>query len=629
MDALKSPLKPYWLPVIIVLAQVGLCVVAFRDFRMNPGEVVFCEYGDGLKNLYTLLQWVKEPLSPRGFFHFSSLNYPYGDAIWFTDCTPLFAVPFKWWCLHVQDVSQYTIPLYQLFLLLNFPLCGLLLYKLFRRLDWQRPLCFALALVLPWINPMVLRLPRGHFNLSFSVLIVALLYLLLRWYQRSTAGKTVWPTALWLGLLLLTGFGIHGYYLPLLGISAGIALGVYSLVLPHGSQKRKALLGALLVPGIAGGITLLLLSLTDPYQSLRNHQGMGYDWMEIKMRATSLFSSYSFTKWGFPVRGTLNYDEPERAGYLGTALLLTTAGLAVLYIGNRNFRAVFKTVQQQFWASPFYRSVAVMGFLLLMISFGEHYFTDEFRGLEITNLLNPFYYLHKFTHQVEHFRALGRFVWPFWFAAAIWWGYTLSALWRAGAFTSAGRLVVPVVTGIFLLTDTKSTINWLQNAASAINYFSPAALQQVAPLPAGGKGYCAILPLPYYHVGSETMPLTVDDIEPWSRLNFQWSVKSGLPLMASKMSRTPPVQAQNLIAFLSGDAVTQTLAAGLQARPLLIAADQKLLSDTAKWTVTRESGTLPWEAYLRILAFPQRHQLAPFARSGEINYYRWQLPVAK
>lgn len=624
-----SPRRRWLLPFVLFLAQLLLCAIAFKDFRISPQQIAFCNSGDGMKNNFTLLQYVKEPIGPQGLLHFRSFNFPYGDVVWFTDNTPIFSVPFKAFCHYVYDLSDYTLPIFFGFLLLNIPVCALFCYRIFKRLTQKSGIAFVSALLIPWLIPMVLRLPRGHYNLSVSALLAATMWLLMGWYQRLREGRPLFPSALKLIACIFIGFLFHGYYLAILAIFIGLFFLGYAAFEKNAKRRRQGLVAAFLIPGISGILSIVTVALTDPYRAIRHHEGMGYDWMEIKTRFTSLFSAYSFIDTPFPISGKLYYNEPERAAYLGTGVLMALlfCGFWALFSGK--FRLHFRKSQALLFRTPFARALGIAAFLMLMISFGEHYYTtDDAQGLHFINLLNPFYYLHKITHQIEHFRALGRFVWPFWLVFFIWTVLTLLLLARQNRHQSPLLRFAPLLLlVIFSVTDLRSTIDWMQGAASNENFLGPAPVAQaVAELPDQPGKYAAMLPLPFYTVGAESGDLIIDDREEWSRKTYQWSVGTGLPLLASKMSRTPMSLTREMLAFVAHDSLSARLYDALQNRPVLIALNRELAADSSYRPFSQEA-TLVKEFYLSSLKFAERHNLQPIDSAGPVLFYAWQPPA--
>src|SRR4051812_36156537 len=118
--------KYYYIALCVI--HLAIAFIAFLKFRMHPADIVFSNDGDGLKNTYTLISYVKAPITPEGIWKYNQMSYPFGDYAFFTDNTPVFAVPFRMFCHYVWDISDYTIIIFNLVVILNIVACGLLLF---------------------------------------------------------------------------------------------------------------------------------------------------------------------------------------------------------------------------------------------------------------------------------------------------------------------------------------------------------------------------------------------------------------------------------------------------------------------------------------------------------------------
>ena len=91
-----------------------------------------------------------------------------------------------------------------------------------------------------------------------------------------------------------------------------------------------------------------------------------------------------------------------------------------------------------------------------------------------------------------------------------------------------------------------------------------------------GSQYDALLPLPYYHVGTEKKGWIIDDNNFWSRETYRRAIYYKLPLMACKMSRTPLYTAEKLFS-LFGESPDPYLMKLLKGKKALVCVDTCLL----------------------------------------------------
>ena len=265
---------PY--PYLILFAiQLLLVIIAFKDFRIHPQDIFFCGWGDGLKNYFTLLSYVKWP--DNNLFQYNTFNYPFGEFIFTTDNTPLFAIPFKWFCLHIYDLSDYTIPIFNSFIILNLIVCGLLAFAVLRRLLKDDVISFIMSIVLSWTNIQVMRIWRGHFNLSLSAFVVLAIWLVIVWQEQKDNRKKQYAVAAGMIALNYFSFLAHGYYLAIIGMFQSAALFFFGIYTLRSRSGKFSLLASALIIGISFALVFGTLVLTDGFYNLRGIGSDGYD----------------------------------------------------------------------------------------------------------------------------------------------------------------------------------------------------------------------------------------------------------------------------------------------------------------------------------------------------------------
>ncbi len=681
----------------LIVIQLLLLLLAFPRFFLHPGDFMFSVLGDGVKNYFTLLSYVKEPVSAGGFFKYNSFAYPFGDYVFYTDNTPFFAIPFKWFCVHICDFSDYAIPAFNGFILSGIIISSLLTYSIFRSLFGRNLMAGAVAVLLPWINIQLPRIWNGHYNLSLSWVVLLMLALFLMWFRYKGSLKRQITVGACMVVFLSLSFFIHGYYIAILGaFVAGLLLfaGLFSLRKPGG---KASLIAAFVVPALSLAISLGLVLLCDGYYALRKESAMGYDHADMKTNFSLLFTHYDFQTFAFPIASTLT-TSIETSVYLGNLGLLT---ISVLWLGcllSTPFREQVMGIQAQFFAHPLMKTIFFGGLVSLVISFGEWYSTNreplavftpftaanklgsavliawavgigsalyiaylilsstarsqlltillDWRqrplrkvtvllvagaivyllvgqyAAEIPNLVNPLFYLHMATRKVEQFRSLSRFCWPFFWTLYIWVFYTIIHLLRQ----YPGRVgiaitILAVAIGALELGD---YVRKLRKDANHSNLFAESQLQPMRKLGIDYAKYQAILPLPYYIVGSEDYPHTIDDNNDWSIFTMQLSLATKLPLMACKLSRTPPAFSIALLDFVANDSLQPMLRERLNAKPILIVLDRNLLNDPHQIDICASTDrALSREYYAKTIQFVARHHLQPMDSLGGKLFYSW------
>ena len=607
--------------------HVVIALVAFQHFWMHPNGVLFSEIGDGLKNVFTLVSYVNEPVSKDGIFKYNTFQYPFGDYVYYTDNTPLFSVPFRFICHHVYDLSAYTVQVLYSIVILNIILSGLLIYYILKRITGEQTISFIMAIVLPWANMQVLRIWAGHDAFSFTSLILLAIILMMQWHRHILMRRKQAYIGIAMCLLAFFSFLAQGYYLAIItGFLSGMLFfhGIYYRKQPAGKFSIAA---AFVVAIIAVCLTMSVLGLTDGYLSLRPTNATGYDWMEQKVRFTSLFSHYNFQQLYFPVSRGVSSTEAENAAYLGNIGLYALLVLGLLVAVSRSFRSFMINEQRRFFTDPLKGAVFLGGVLLFFISFGEHYYTEfpHDKGLHIVNILNPFLYLHQLTRQVEQFRSLERFIWPFFFTFNCWIAYTIAAVCREyGTRVKAGIIVAMLFLGGGEMLD---FVREMRYKTQFRNVFSTEEINRVIPKHINFTNYQAILPIPYYSMGAENYDYIICDNDWWSNLTYRLALKSGLPLMASKMSRTPIEYNLILFNFVAYDSLDARLKVKLTQKPVLVAVSRKLLTDYTGTNIPREGSAE--KIYKASLQFASRNHLQAVDSLDDVIYYEWHPPAGK
>ncbi|GAB3239406.1 hypothetical protein GCM10027346_32660 [Hymenobacter seoulensis] len=616
-----------WRPSRVVLLALGLVLQvllilrAFGALLLEPGQHLLVDTYDGAKNYFTFLAYVQQPWS-YGLGLFGMMNYPYGDYVFYTDNTPLLAVPVRLWSHYIFDVAPYALDIYHVLLLAGFLLSTALLTDILRRLLRHWGLVIIFAVVLPWLNPQTGRLLNGHFNLAYSFVPLLAIWGLLGLYSRVQAGLPVrrWVVGLGVGFAL-TGL-IHLYYLPLLALTTA---GFFAWwLLPRGQWRFSlASIGALLAL-LPTALCFGIIRLTDGFYRLRSTGVSGFNFPLWKLQLSALIRSYSYERVHFWLEPQAQ-PSYESVAYLGAfalfGLTLASGAWLVRRQATRQVVAAWRTTQQRQFLGLFL-GAAIIG---LAVSVGTTY--EIFEGQYVfRNYFSAFYYLQKITDAVTHFRAVARFSWPFFWAVnllvLVGLDFWLShSSWR-------GRWVVAILLVVLAWLDTRDTLKFYKNSLLPNSLTDTSRTQDINQLLYSVKptDYQAILPVPFFHVGSEDMDLTVDDHNPHSLHSYQVSLRTNLPLMASKMSRTPPDHLYQLRTLFDPTGPSPELLARLREvkKPVLVFFDQSYYDGT---NPVEELKTNP-KARALIDAgatFPSRQRLTLLAETGKLRLYRWDV----
>ncbi len=606
----------------MILLQGALLLYTFWKILAAPNVHFFANQYDGLKNYFTLHAYLQQPFE-QGVLKFNQFNYPFGDYVLFTDNTPLFTVSLKLFSHYIFDLSNQGFLLFHLFLIGSILLSSVLIFKILQRFVPQFWLIAFFSVALPWLNPQVMRLQVGHFNLSFSWVLLAVFYCLLRIYAGGNTVKIARKWSLILVIVLVSAAFLHMYYL-ILGVAFTGFFFFFSFIQDLLQQKRNfsgwLLAGLTIFSPLA--LTYAITRLIDGYYQLRRSGAEGYGWDEWKLTLPAFFTSYGHNKIDFLVRSSKNIPYESHA-YLGAFALFGLLFWLLLYFFDKQNRA-FLSLKSLLLTNNFLVLCGLAATASVLIAIGEEYFFGD-RDYVFKNYLNAFFYVHKVTNQVTQFRCLGRFNWVFF------WFFNFAAVFSLSYFLrNYSRRWFAYLAGLLLLlaaADVKDTITHIRkDVISENNLTAEKATQDMRLLlqQVDVKQYQAILPVPYYHVGSEDYNFTIDPEEGFATETMRLSVMSDLPLMGNKMSRTPQPHAEMLFSIFTEAGMASTLKQELGEKPVLVLVNKTFFDGSNTY-----GNNLNLEPAKSVFAYgpkvvPQ-YNMKKLAENGAYELYRWDL----
>ncbi len=183
---------------------------------------------------------------------------------------------------------------------------------------------------------------------------------------------------------------------------------------------------------------------------------------------------------------------------------------------------------------------------------------------------------------VTQFRVLARFAWPFFWLLNITGVVLIVYAWNKFREVTP-RMVIVMLLG-FLLFDAKNAIEFTKKFHwQTPNLYEQGQLhdamqrltKQVDP-----KKYQAFLPIPYFTLGSEDYAITIDPDDHFITGCMNFSLKTGLPMMASSMGRTPPEFTKHELSIFLNGQFDHELKSKLNEKPILILYNSVYYSDS-------------------------------------------------
>jgi hypothetical protein len=535
---------------VVGMVAIVLVVIFFGDILLNPNDRFFTLVGDGIKAYFATAYYVKYDAG----LHFSGMNYPFGEHINYPDLQPILGGALqvlKWLGLPVAD---YVVGATNLAALLGVVLTPMVLYAILRRT--RLPVWYAalMAIVIGFLAPQLWRL-GGHMSLSYSCFVPFFWYCLIR--IQESPFRPRWYVALGISGLLTGGTSVY-----FLACASFFAL-AHAVVLAWQLRLPWPVVWRLAVTAI---LPLLIfrswLWLTDPVTDRPQNP---YGFLEYVASPVTVFTPVLepvSTLWQ-----KLFHTEPQGTegwayvGLVAAAVAVATFGRVISHLRRRRWQRVLRPalpmhLRSGLWAAGF----------LLLLAFGWPF---KFTGLE---------WLSDYAGPLKQFRALGRFAWPFYFVFSTYAAYYLFRVWRylrqhrAARFATSWLTVLLVLWGgeAFLQAHAKS--KEVAGHIGAIDFMSAennVAYQQLSWSGRQAADFQAILPLPYFAIGTDKTDISGSSNSIWEA--FRFALASGLPLVSSQMTRSSVGQTLQNLQLLSSPLVKKKVDSYFpSSKPLLL-----------------------------------------------------------
>ncbi len=533
-----------------VLLMVGTLIIFlfFGRVVFHANQYLLIKNGDGVKNYYTLAWYLKHDHGTR----FTGMNYPYGEHINYTDGQPLLAWLLKSTAPVTGDLSGYTLGIVNLLILFSFIPAAWLLFLILRYYRVPGWPAVAMALCIAFLTPQMARL-AGHYSLVHAWIIPLFWWLMIRWRK----AKRKLPACVWLGLVLLGAGFLHAYFL-VMGAAFLTAWALLLLFLNPEKENRFRPLGLLATAFFSLLAFQLFTHLTDPFTGRAQ---VPYGFFVYRT-----FFSGIVSRPGSQLTAVLGPASPniENYAYAGLVPLLALVFGALYWFANR-----WPGKRQPEGQPLLPRELNLFlgaAALVLLLAFGLPF--TWFPGL-LDQV--PF---------VRQFRSIGRLAWIFYYVAGIWAAVGVWSMYARLKNNGLKTTATIFLLGILGVWASESWLN-LRIAHSRLPMettrfyakdYSP--LLQEAGYRAAD--FQAILPLPYYNLGSEKLYI-IHSQEAVTE-SMKASFELGLPLATIYLARSPVSTSFRLAQLLSGPMIEKTLLKDLpDNRPFLVLACGKAL----------------------------------------------------
>jgi hypothetical protein len=504
---------PYFILLVFFLVLFG---------RMLPklNQMYFASGGDGLKAYYCAWYHAQYDESSS---HFKGMNYPWGESVYFTDGQAPVASAVRWVHQNLSPVAHYIPGIFNFLMLFSLVLSALFLFLIFKRFKLPDWFSFLVALGMVFLSPQIGRL-TGHFSLAWGFWIPLLIYLTLLIIE-----KQRWLLSFLFALVTLLASLMHMYFFLFAVALMGICW--FDRTFIHRQNRNGFVDFVHLALQIIVPFVLLQLIMVDNIPDRTMHP-----WGFYEYRAFPATVFLPLHKWYAPFLDKLsfvrNYDW-ESYAYIGAVaaigLWFVLAVWCRQHFSKKEF--AFKLPGREFgillWASG----------LLLLFSFGIPFIF----GLE--KLRNSIGFL-------SQLRAVARFSWLFFYVAniAVWvLVYRWAASYKSKPLGYSLLAVFLLVFGLEAFDYAKGSFKALDNPIEQLADKNNLMEENRWVNRINVEDYQAIMPLPYFHIGSESS--WVDAQCGIDKQMYIASLKTGLPCVGVMMGRTSLSQTYKNIAL--------------------------------------------------------------------------------
>ncbi len=505
-------------PVIGTIALIAfttlLIVLRYGYFLSFPNNMVIEPYGDGFK-AYTVI-WYHAKYDST-YSHFEGMNYPYGEHAVPGATQPLISNSIKLVSHLFGDITDWTVHIVHLSMLLGILLCSLFLFLILCRLNV--PWWFALlgAIGITFLAPQTHRM-YSHYGLAHPEVIPIAIYLLMRWHE-----KAHWKWSVFMMVVVLAFSMIHFYYFAILAF----LISFYYLLRFIGDADRWTNLKVylphyaikILIPLVFFFFWMIYNSPVDD----RTSMPWGYLYYSTNLQGifTSLYQPHF--EWLNENGVRFKWIDFENGSYIGLI-----AGLFCVIVFIRSLitigRKPFLAVESGEWQKRFLLCLLGAALLILLFAMGLPF---KLPGWEDTL---------KYTGPIKMFRGVGRFAWIFYYVinilavASLW-------FWIKRRRNKVVKILVPVLFfGLFYYEAYHHNQAFSIGLDPIYEFESKAYYTEKSGI--DFDQFQAILTIPYYNVGSDNFWVTIPNLGLILQKSLLLSIETGLPTTSAMLTRS-------------------------------------------------------------------------------------------
>ena len=541
------------LATLLILAYAVIFLL-YGKVLLNPSSYLMEDSYDGLKNYYTFAYYLKHD---AGDLIFDGFLHPYGEHIVFTDNHPILAVFLKWVDNTIYPVGEHGVAIINLAVYLSIGVCALFVYLILLKLRVKPWFAVIMALLITFLSPQIIR-SFAHYSLSYTFFIPMVWYFLLQYEDQKR--KWLWGVLLF-GSCAVMGL-IHLYYLLMSTLFILAYVFIKSIANFKTIKKDWKGSGILALIGVLPLISILVLvGMTNPYTD-RISEPYGFFHYYTRFEGV-FFPVYSPFKDIF--HAFIKYKDPNgeswaSVGTLGFLVLVLTVARVCYFVLKGQFKRIWKFTTNKNLNIFLWSSILVLLFSAAL----------PFR-LELQWVVDYF-------PKLKQFRSLGRLAWVFYYVFAVYMAYFFHLVYQRLRHKQLYGIAISFVVIFGLVWGLEAYINATQVGRLVADQpmFRPNTVFKEAPTyidSLAAKGYPvdnfqAILPIPYFQIGSEKLSIWRDATT--FKETIKLSYHTGLPIFSVHGSRTSVSNALKNAQLLSTPYIEKEILKDLSDEPILI-----------------------------------------------------------
>ncbi len=500
----------------LVTFFLALCCLFFFFGKLlqHPNQVYFGATDDGIQAYYGALYHVKHD---SAYWHMNGMNYPYGDAVFFTGCQPFISNPIKL-ISEIVDISDYTLGILNVIMLFSVFFCAICLYLIFKHLRLPYFYSAVAAIAIAFLSPQIVRL-ACHYSLTYQFAIPLFLLLLLKYHQSPSLKKS-----LLISSLVFFMAGTHFYFYGFFALISAFywTFLFFSKKITMSSLKFVSL-NAFIQIGVPFLLFQIIAFLIDNVHD-RTNNPWGY--LTYISNLAGIFHPYGKPYEPFYASFIKTEDPYTVEGY---AYIGIVASIVAVFIIQRfltrivlfQLKKIGSITDNQILNVFFWGSLVA-----LMLAFGYPF---VIRGYE---------HWLKYVGLLKQMRGIARFSWAFFYIINIIAFYKIYE-WLSDKSSFQKKTVMSIALFLICYDAYYMSIGMepvLNNRIPRLEDTNNSLPEDKWLTELNTSNYQAIITLPYFHVGSENVWMIraseiIADV-------YITSLKTGLPTMSSVMSRT-------------------------------------------------------------------------------------------